>query len=309
MPAVANQGTTFNLPNFIGELFRVTPTETPFLSMIGGLSGGKSTTSKQFTWQTVDNNAADGSVAALEGADPNYENRSRSESFNVCQIFQYGFELSYTKQAATGNLSGQAIIGTQPVQDEASFQLQLKLERAARDVDDAFLSGVYAMPADNTAPRKTRGVVTATSTNTVAAGGAAIDKNMIDELIRKMVDAGAPLRSMVGFANSFVRQGVSSVYAYAPEDRNYGGVSIKTVLTDFTEFGIVYERQIPAATFALVDVSVCKPVALKIPKKGHFFAEPLAKTGSSDKWQLYGEIGLEYGPEQWHGKITGLATS
>ena len=37
MAAVAGQGTTFNLPNYHGELFTVTPTETPFLSAIGGL--------------------------------------------------------------------------------------------------------------------------------------------------------------------------------------------------------------------------------------------------------------------------------
>lgn len=309
MGAVAGQGTTFGLPNFLGELFKVTPTETPFLSMIGGISGGKSTTSKQFTWQTVDNNAASDSQAALEGADPVFENRTRSEVFNVVQIFQYGFELSYTKQAATGNLSGQAIIGNQPVQDEKSFQLQLKLERAARDVDSSFISGTYAFPADNDTARKTRGILAATTTNAVAAGAADLSKAMIDELMRDMVDSGAPMRSVVAFANSFNRQAFSNIYAYAPEDRTYGGVSIKSVLTDFTEFGIAYERQMPAATVGFIDVSLCSPVALKIPNKGHFFAEPLAKSGASDKYQLYGEIGLEYGPELWHGKITGTTTA
>jgi hypothetical protein len=33
-------GTTFNLPNFVGELFELTPADTPFLSAIGGLTGG-----------------------------------------------------------------------------------------------------------------------------------------------------------------------------------------------------------------------------------------------------------------------------
>ena len=41
MAAVAGQGTTFNLPNYHGELFTVTPTETPFLSAIGGLAGAQ----------------------------------------------------------------------------------------------------------------------------------------------------------------------------------------------------------------------------------------------------------------------------
>jgi hypothetical protein len=29
----------------------------------------------------------------------------------------------------------------------------------------------------------------------------------------------------------------------------------------------------------------------------------LAKTGATDAVQIYGEIGLEYGPETYHGKI------
>ncbi|WP_447006697.1 SU10 major capsid protein [Saccharothrix isguenensis] len=37
-------------------------------------------------------------------------------------------------------------------------------------------------------------------------------------------------------------------------------------------------------------------------------SEPPAKTGSSDRAQIYGEICLEYRPDIAHGKITGLAT-
>ena len=44
--------------------------------------------------------------------------------------------------------------------------------------------------------------------------------------------------------------------------------------------------------------SECKPVYLEVPGKGHFFAEPLAKTGASDEVQLYGEVGLAYGNER-----------
>jgi hypothetical protein len=308
MGAVAGQGLTYNLPNYVGELFRLTPTDTPFLAMIGGLSGGVGTTSKQFTWQTTDNNAP-GQPEVLEGANPVFESRDRAEVINTTQIFQYGVELSYTKQAAVGNLDGQAIVGTQPVQNEASFQLQLKIERAARDVDFSFLNGAYQLPANNSTGRKTRGVVTATTTNSVNASSTALSKTHIDNLIRSMVDNGAPLRNVVVLVQSFNKQRFSNVYGYAPESRTVGGVNIQQVLTDFAPLGIVYERQLPASTVQLVDVSVCKPRFLTIPGKGHFFTEPLAKTGASDKWQLYGEIGLEYGPENWHGKVINTTTS
>jgi hypothetical protein len=45
---------------------------------------------------------------------------------------------------------------------------------------------------------------------------------------------------------------------------------------------------------------------MPIEGKGHFFTEPLAKTGAYDRVQIYGELGLEYGPEQFHGKIVDI---
>jgi hypothetical protein len=57
----------------------------------------------------------------------------------------------------------------------------------------------------------------------------------------------------------------------------------------------------------VVSLGECSPVYLEVPGKGHFFAEPLAKTGAYEKVQLYGEVGLAYGNERMHGKITGLS--
>ena len=57
----------------------------------------------------------------------------------------------------------------------------------------------------------------------------------------------------------------------------------------------------------VIDLGVLKPRFLNIPGKGQLFAEPLSKVGASEKWQLYGEIGLEYGPEQYHGIVKDLS--
>ncbi|EEX49273.1 hypothetical protein GCWU000246_00005 [Jonquetella anthropi E3_33 E1] len=40
MPNVNGVATTFNLPNYVSELFLVGNYRTPFLTMIGGLSSG-----------------------------------------------------------------------------------------------------------------------------------------------------------------------------------------------------------------------------------------------------------------------------
>jgi len=312
MGAVSGLGDSYDLPNYVGELFNVTPNDTPFLSAIGGMTGGKSVTSKQFTWQTVDNAAA-AQTAVVEGADPVYAERTRSEVTNVTQIMQYGVNVSYTKQAATGNLSGESIIGNQPVQDELAFQLDMAMKRAARDIEFSFLQGTYVADTDISTARKTRGILEAISTNEVAAAAAALDQAKVEDALKQMADSGAPFEMPVIMANSFQKQKLSSIYssalALAPRDRNIGGVNITTIETDFGQVGIVYDRHLPTDDVVIVDLAFCKPVFLDIPGKGHFFVEPLAQSGAAYKFQVYGEIGLEYGPEQFHAKITNLSTS
>ena len=312
MGAVSGMGDSYDLPNYVGELFNITPNDTPFLSAIGGMTGGKSVTSKQFTWQTVDNAAADQTVA-VEGADPTFAERTRSEVTNVTQIMQYGVNVSYTKQAAVGNLSGQSIIGNQPVQDELAFQLDMSLKRAARDIEHTFIQGAYVADTNVSTARKSRGMLTAVTTNERAAAGGQLAQADINNVLKQMADSGAPFEQPVMFANAYQKQKLSSIYSsalsLAPRDRTIGGVNITTIETDFGEIGIVFERHIPTDDILIADLAFCKPVFLDIPGKGHFFVEPLAQTGAAYKYQVYGEIGLEYGPEQFHGKITNLATS
>lgn len=314
MASVAGQGTTFNLPNFTGELYNITPSETKFLSMAGGVTGGIANMTKEDLWETTDNAAA-AQTGALEGADPDYTNRDRSEVSNVKQIYQYGFAVSYTKQAATGNLGtaanapANAVSGSNPVTDEISFQRNLKLERMARDVNLTMLNGTYAKPTDNSSPRTSRGIIPACTTNTVAAGGDAVTKADIDALLKEMADSGAPFSTPVIFCNSFNKQQISNIYGYAPESRNVGGLNINMIETDFATLGIVYERQMPTDTILVADMSYITPTHLSIPGKGLVFVEPKPSTGSSWNFQLYGEIGMTYGSEQFHGTITGTATA
>ena len=83
-------------------------------------------------------------------------------------------------------------------------------------------------------------------------------------------------------------------------------MAIDTLITDHGDFGLLSNRYMPTTDIVVLDVSVIRPVLLPIPGKGVFFVEPLAKTGATDTAQVYGEIGLEYGPETWHGVISNI---
>ena len=316
-PVTTAPATTFELPNFVGELFSLIPAETPFLSMAGGLSGGKSVMTKEFTWQVEDNVAAAVGNAKLEGADPTPTAIIRQEVKNVVEIHQEAVNISYTKQAATSHLGagggtptiGAApILGNQPVTNEVSHQLALKINKVARDVELSFLKGVYAYPNDNVTARKTRGIITAATTHATAY--ATSIRASINAMLTAMFQTEgkiAPLVQPVLFMNGATKVKLSTDYTnnlgLSDRSRTIGGVNVETIITDFGTFGVVLDRYMDTDKILLADMSVVKPCFLPIPGRGHFFTEPLAKTGSYDEVQLYGEIGLEYGPEQFHGTV------
>lgn len=317
MGAVSGQGTTYNLPNYHGQLYSVTPTETPFLAAIGGLSGGKRTKSVEFEWQTVDRRTSTANNSVVEGAPaPTGVARSRSNVSNVVEIHQSAVEVSYTRQAATGMYSGINIgADDNPVDDELTAQISAELEAMAVDVELSFLSGTYQKPANNSTARKTRGLLTAITTNVNANGGTgrALSKDIVDATLSTMFANGArlPQDSTVIMTGPGQKVALTNLYTTATLNqptmtRNIGGVAVDTLVTDFGTFGVMLNRWMPTGQIAIVDLSVCAPVWLEIPSKGLLFAEPLSKTGASEKWQLYGEVGLEYGPESYHGLIKDL---
>ncbi|WP_310962144.1 SU10 major capsid protein [Nocardioides terrisoli] len=318
MAAVSGQGTTYNLPNYHGELFTVTPTETPFLSAIGGLNSAKPSASTTFEWQTIDRRSSSANNAALEGAAaPTAAERSRANLTNVVEIHQSAIEVSYTKIAARGNFAGANIApeADDAVLDELTVQTMAELESMAVDVEKSFLSGTLQVPADNTTARHTQGVLGIAGTVSANGGTArALTSDIINAHLQAMFDAGAklPQATTVLLAGSAQKVAITKAYAQATlnaptRDRNVGGIDIETVVTPFGTFGVMVDRWMPAGQVGVVDLGVCYPVFLNIPGKGLLFTEELARTGASRKFQLYGEIGLEYGPTNAHGVIKDLS--
>ncbi len=166
MGTVSGIGTTFNLPNYHGELFQVTPIDTPLLSLSGGIGGGQQTDSVAFEWQTEDLRDP-ASRPRLEGADaPTAESRSRGNVENVCQIFQEAVTTSYTKMAATGQYATPSSSPyytasgvPNPVGNEHTHQVMLSLQQIARDVNYVFWHGSKVKPTSNSTARETAGLL------------------------------------------------------------------------------------------------------------------------------------------------------
>ena len=399
MAGITGQGTSYNLPNYHGELFTVTPTDTPFLSAIGGLSGAKIVHAKQFEWQTVDRRASTANNSQLEGgALPSGAERVRSNVTNVTEIHQSAIEVSYTKLAATNQFNGINVGGqaNDAGINEISLQTMAELQSIAVDVELSFLNGTYQLPTDNTTKRQTRGLNTAIATNVISAettsattativastgvftlsaaitglavgqaldlgaitsttgvtagryyvatttdtthctlsatpGGppltlttngscasvtaaTALTKALFDDMFIQAYANGAPLTGDTTVVMVNPAQKVSLTNLYMTPNlnqptfsRDIGGVNIQSLITDFGVFGVMINRWQPVGTISLVDLSVCQPVFTEIPDRGLLFVEEMPQLGAARRFQLYGEIGLEYGPETYHAKLTGVA--
>lgn len=323
---VAGHG-SFNLPNFVGELFKLSPLETPLLSMIGGLTGGMQVAAPQFTWQDTLHRAPALTATdrkAIEGADAAFQAQSRTERQNVCEIFQYGVELTYTKQAATGLLGtsgaspgtgAESILGDQPVKNEMAWQLQIKIEQAAMDMEISFLTGTFAYPNDGTA-RQTQGIIGAitdvaqdadAAADWIQTSGAVVGRELVNETMTAMFNNGARMGDVTLMADAASVNLIADDFQMngniQPRSMSAFGVNITRIETNVGPVNVVINRHVTAETVLFLNLGVLDPCFLPIPGKGHFFLEPLSKAGSYDRMQLYGESGLRYGPQGWHAKV------
>jgi len=320
MANVSAAANTFNLPNYVGELFLVGGNQTPFLTMIGGLSnGGRAVAGWEYPVSVEEalNTAAQPDItetASLTAPTPT--TYVPTQTTNVCQIFQRQVSVSYARMSDNATLSGLSLLGTNPITDPVEHQKMRNLEQIAVDVEYTMLNGVYQKAAAAVSggaaekSNKMRGIITAITTNVVAAGGA-LTKAHINTLVASMADHGAPFKNAVLFGNSTVKQAITGLFGTTPlgavpQSRNVGGLNIETIVTDFGEVGVVYDRYVPSGTLLIADLAFVTPVSLAVPGKGHMFYEPLSKTGAGESGQYYGQIGLAYGPEVYHGKITGI---
>lgn len=312
MPNVA-AGTVWNLPNYTGELFTSDMVATPFLSMIGGLTGGVMTENFEFPVDSEYNHEALAQETITETESltaPTAVSFVRTQVKNVTQIFMEQVDISYVRASNQGRLSGINTAGVNnPVISEKDWQIAKALESIARKVEWHFLQGTYAIAANAGQPNQTRGMIEACSaTSTVDGGAAKLSKTLMDTLLLEMFTNGAMFKNMVIFCGGFQKQLLSNIYGYAPQDRTIGGVNVKQIETDYGNIGVANpHRMMPAATLLIADMSVVSPVFQPVPNKGNLFYEDLAKVGASEKGQIFGQIGLNHGPKFAHGTLTNLA--
>lgn len=309
--------TSFGVLNYSGMLFNKGNTRTPLSSIIGGKA--KTTNHVEFvTGQEYTAGGAGSQPAISETASltaPDATVVTREQKTNVTQIFQEAVGISYAKQSNMGTLSGINIENQQAnPMNELDFQVAAKIQKINRDIEYTFINGVYNKATSDATVNKTRGLVPAITTNVTAMSGKPLGLWDIADMVKKIYGVNAPSDGLCLWCDAITMfqvnaDAVQNGLTVVPAAREVNGIALSSVVTPL---GIVYlylGECLPAGTALLLNLDVIAPVYQPVPGKGNFFLEPLAKVGAGEKYQLFGQIGLDHGPEWYHGKFTGISTT
>lgn len=307
--------TSFGVLNYSGMLFNKGNTRCPLSSIIGGRA--KTTNHVEFVTGQEYTTGGGAQPSISETASltaPDATVVTRTQKTNVTQIFQESVGISYAKQSNMGTLSGLNVAGQQanPI-NELDFQVAAKMQKINRDIEFTFIQGTYNKATSDSTVNKTRGLVEAITTNVTDMTSKPLGLWDIADMVKKIYGANAPTDGLCLWCDAVTMfqvnaDAVQNGLTVVPTAREINGIALSSVVTPI---GIVYlylGECLPAGTALLLDLNVIAPVYQPVPGKGNFFLEPLAKVGAGEKYQLFGQIGLDHGPEWYHGKFTDIST-
>lgn len=306
--------TSFGILNYSGMLFNKGNTRCPLSSIIGGRA--KTTNHVEFVTGQEYTTAGGTQPAISETASltaPEATVVTRTQKTNVTQIFHESVGISYAKQSNMGTLSGINIANQQEnPMNELDFQVAAKMQKVNRDIEFTFVQGTYNKATTDATVNKTRGLTEAIESNVIAMASKPLGLWNIADGVKKVYEANAPQDGLVLWCDATTMfqinaDAVQNGLTVIPAAREINGIKLSSVVTPL---GVVYlylGEFLPKGTALLLNLDVISPVYQPVPGKGNFFLEQLAKTGAGEQYQLFGQIGLDHGPEWYHAKFTGIA--
>ena len=309
--------TSFATLNFSGMLFNRGNTRTPLSSIIGARA--KNTNHVEFVTGQEYTGGGNGAQPAISEsaslAAPDASVVTRSQSTNVTQIFMESVGISYAKESNMGTLAGVNIASQQanPV-NELDFQVAAKMQKIARDIEFTFINGVYNKATNDGEINQTRGLINAITSNVKAMGNKPLGLWDVADIMKTVYESNAPTQDLVLWCDATTMfqinaDAVNNGLTVIPAAREVNGIKLSSVITPLGTVYLYLGECLPAGTALLLNLNAIAPVHQPIPGKGNFFLEPLAKTGAGQKYQIFGQLGLDHGPEWFHGKFTGIATT
>lgn len=303
---------TETFPQYAGELYMLGNGNTPFQAALGSsarlVSNFDFALSSNWTLASGSQQAITETDALSQSTPVNY---TRDQDVNTCQIVKYDVVTTYKMLSSYNKLIGNSsdygsIDGINAIDDVHNHNTTAALKQIYTDLNYSSWNGSYVRSTGAGVAAKTRGLVNAITTHdTTISGISSVTKDDIDNHLAGMADAGVDMSGIVIWTGSAGKIKLSNLYSLnlqtQPRDRAVGGVNLQTLVTDFGEFGIGYDAHIPANSIYFINMPFVTNVWCLVPEKGGLFYEEKATAGASRSGMLYGQWGLDYGPEEFHG--------
>jgi hypothetical protein len=292
-------------------IYDVSPTETPFLSMIGKTKA----TATKHEWLTRSLAAASGSNFVIEGDDATTD----AANANV-RVFNY--------RAISDKVA--RVSGTQESVDKAGMrsnmarEMEDKMKELKRDVETILLQNQAYVAGNDTLASRCAGLQAYVKTNTDKASDAtasagngsdahtdgtarALQESFVETVLASAwSNGGNPTK---GILNAFQKRKFAS-FSGSSTKMSDGDKKKVVNSVDFyidplgTEISLVPCRQCPTDVVYFVDPEYAKFATLR-----NFSTWDLAKTGDSERKQILVEYTLEVGNEKAHAGIYDLTAS
>lgn len=305
MVILANRGTTYDFPvgnsrDVTDYVTNISPSDTPFFSMIGDTKGVARTKENV---QDADT-AANENNALVEGDEfTNDALVDRTLEVNTMQIFRKVIDISETQEV---------VIKYGGIKSELKYQIDKAYREIATDVEKAMIVGTSATGTTAVA-RKLSGLLekivtntsTADATGTTWTGTAeanlAAYEELLNDMFQQAYDTGETLDTVLvgGAQKRRISKLSQKVTRNVDAEKKTQILSINMYDGDFGSVNIILDRYVPDANIIGVKLEYFKTAYLR-----RFKMFKLAKTSDATRMAIVGELTLDARTEKAGAKIT-----
>jgi hypothetical protein len=319
-------GDTFTLPQYGGMVIEGVPAVTPFLSLVSRTSGGLmlpgggiiNTDGLKIGWENAPERGVTNQAGVVEGGTPTSRNNINTQEYNVLQIFQEGFELTYSANS-TGTLqSGSAAtlinatgIGAMPTRK--TKQVSSAIFALQKAINYQMHRGTRSMPANNSSARVMGGSATLAGW-TKDCETAALTDSLLKNFLRDGWLTYGALRGAgpyVCFCDSYFKDYIFTLYGtnrILPSS-TIANIKVDVIDTSYGQIAFVLDPDMHTYSGEIIDLSEWALYGMPTidpatgGSKGIFFLEEMARTAAKQQWQIYGEISTMFGHANHIGRI------
>jgi len=314
MAATSALAQSVNDVNVMGNIIQIGGARNTgqFLSAIGGLNGARRIKSQTFdmsaaySLDTPAQNNISENTSLSAGTKKFY---AKTSCPNVVQVRKLEFGVSNLRESANNEIASSTYVGNLPQVSEFDRAAQNAMAQFSADWEFTCLQGAYTARSIVTTGVGAGGLTDSTvgiQTNRVNASSAALDSDMVAQLMTTMAQNGAPMGTIALVGRPTYIDQLNALYGFAPQDRNVGGVMLKQIYTTFGPVALIWSNAAPANTLIAADLSYIQPVVMPNLGQDILMREYFDATSAQNGY-IEGFIGVDFTHESYHGSIYALA--